>query len=345
MGDINAENEALSATWDSLSTEDAEALASTVYGIIGRAKRLASEKDDTFRIATASGSFTLKVANPKENPETLEFQDGALMHLESAAPQVPVPRLVRTLSGHPAHRLVLDDGKVRIVRLLSFIEGMLVAQTTAGIGQCFKLGVAFGQLGLGLRQYSVTPPEPIMWDISHTPGMRRLLPFVGDERRGAVAAVLDDFEKKISPFADTFRRQIIHNDLNPHNILVTDTDPEWVSGIIDFGDMVEAALVNDLAVAASYHLAGDVWLENLCALVEGYNTVSKLEDYEFDALPVLIKSRLAMTLAITEWRSAERPNERDYILRNHPASWKGLQNIGRIPDAALTKLLISSCKD
>jgi Ser/Thr protein kinase RdoA (MazF antagonist) len=339
-------NEALSVRWENLAPSEAELLCLHAFGVGGAAKRLASEKDDTFRVTSPEGvSYTLKVANPKEDAEGLEFQDGALIHLERVAPEVRVPRLIKTLSGENRYLLASPHGGARIVRLLSYLDGQLLSQTSANIAQCSQLGRAFARFGSGLSNYKARPVAKILWDISHLSDLRSLLGHIHLDRRSAVEQVIENFEKHVSPVAHGLRRQIIHNDLNPHNILVDDKSPDLVTGIIDFGDMVEAPLVNDLAVAVSYQLSDTMWLERLCALVEGYHAVTPLEYEEFLLLPYLIKARLAMTIAITEWRSSERPEERAYILRNHPASWKGLEHLNSVPEADLTKLLISSCKD
>ncbi len=339
--------DAFSASWVPISSHAAERLAADLYGIQATAKRLSSERDDTFQLTDGSGiSFTLKIAHPLEDQNGLRFQDGAMLHLEKAAPGVPVPRLVKTLSGDDTHRLPQEDGGFRTVRLLTYLEGDVLSHARRSVRQCQNIGTELARLARGLADYNGMPPDgKFLWDISHILDKRPLLAFVDPDRRPAIDAVIAGYESTILPRAAALRRQIIHNDMNPHNILVHPDAPETITGIIDFGDMVLAPIVNDVAVAASYHLSSQSWMDNLCALVKGYDAITPLQDEEFSALPLLIKARLALTVMITEWRSTERPAERDYILRNHAASWAGLQNLNGLSEQELAGTIRTFCKD
>lgn len=310
-----------------------------IYGFTGCTKRLSSERDETFLFTREDGvEFTLKIANAAEEPAALEFQDGALLHLARAAPHVPVPRLVLTRNGKESHTIQTVDGP-RIMRLLTFLRGDLQYRTSATARQSRNVGLALAQLGLGLKDYGGRPPcGKLMWDISHTLDLRAFTSFVGEERRKAVEAVLEEFEVALPSIRALKRRQIIHNDFNPHNILMQQDAPSEVSGIIDFGDMVEAPLINDVAVALSYHLATDNWRERAQAFLEGFIAVRPLEADEIELLPLLTRCRLAMSIIIAEWRSALFPDNRDYIMRNHASAWRSLQHIPQLTSAGLKSL-------
>ena len=332
--------DSMSATWNPTSLPDAEAAVAAVYGLAGTVKRLSSERDETFLFTRTDGTdFILKIANPAEDPAALEFQDGALMHLEAAAPSVPVPRLVKTLGREPSHTLSSADGP-RIMRLLTFLDGELQYRTPASEAQSRNVGRALAELGLGLEHYDGRPPEgKLMWDISHTLDLAAVVGDVGEERRAQVQAVLAEFERSLPAIAALERRQIIHNDFNPHNILLDPTEPAHVVGIIDFGDMVHAPVVNDLAVALSYHLATDNWAARISAFLEGFQSAGALEEAEIELLPLLTRSRLAMSIIIAEWRSAHFPENRAYIMRNHATAWRGLQNTADFTAAELKRLV------
>ena len=332
--------DSMSATWSATTLTDAAAAVRQIYGVDGTVKRLSSERDETFLFTRADGTdFVLKIANPAEDPAALEFQDGALMHLEAAAPAVPVPRLVPTKDGAPSHRLSTADGP-RIMRLLTFLGGELQYRTPASEAQSRNVGRALAELGLGLETYDGRPPAgKLMWDISHTLDLAAVVDNVAAERRTQVEAVLSEFERALPAITGLARRQIIHNDFNPHNILLDPAAPTAVVGIIDFGDMVHAPLINDLAVALSYHLATENWAERTGAFLAGFLSARALEPAEIELLPVLTRSRLAMSLIIAEWRSSRFPENRDYIMRNHVTAWQGLQNIRDLTPAGLRKLV------
>ncbi len=104
---------------------EAKALVAQIYGLAGTVERLSSERDETFLFTQDSATrYILKIANPAEDPVALEFQDGALLHLERHAPSIPVPRLAKTRDGQVNHTLHTPDGP-RIIRMLTYIEGEL----------------------------------------------------------------------------------------------------------------------------------------------------------------------------------------------------------------------------
>lgn len=326
--------DAMSASWRTTPLGDAQSAVAHAYGFRGGAKRLSSERDETFLFVRDDGTeFTLKIANPAEDPAALEFQDGALLHLAAVAPSVPVPRLIPTRSEEPSHVLVTPDGP-RIMRLLTFLHGELQYRTPTSEAQSRNIGRALAELGLGLENYGGRPPAgKLMWDISHTLDLAAVIDHVAPERRQRVEAALSEFARALPAIAGLKRRQIIHNDFNPHNILLDPAAPTKVVGIIDFGDMVHAPLVNDLAVALSYHLATEDWAARAGAFLEGFLSARALLPGEIELLPVLIRARLTMSVIIAEWRSARFPENRDYIMRNHSAAWRGLQNISHLsPD-------------
>lgn len=330
-------NDAFTIRWKPTGPEDASAIAARLYGITGPASRMSSERDDTFRIDAGGARYTLKIANPAEDPRALDFQDGALLHLEMRCPEVPVPRLVRTLDGAVQGRLADEGSPPRIVRMLTFLDGALLHAVPASIGQSGAIGAALGALDCGLADYSGTPPAgSLLWDMSHAADLRRLVTHVGPDLRSDVAAIFDEFADRVLPATDSLPRQIIHNDFNPHNIVVDPADPARVTGIIDFGDMVFAPRIFDVAVAASYHLRHPDWRDHLAALMGAYGAKNRLTAPELDLLPLLLKTRMAMTITISEWRAADRPAEAAYIRRNHPLAVAGLKHLSSIADRDLT---------
>ena len=63
--EANSDRTQLSTRVPDLSLEDAEGLVRRLYGIDGAARLLTSERDQNFRLVTASGdAYLLKVSNP-----------------------------------------------------------------------------------------------------------------------------------------------------------------------------------------------------------------------------------------------------------------------------------------
>jgi Ser/Thr protein kinase RdoA (MazF antagonist) len=226
------------------------------------------------------------------------------------------------------------------MRMLTFLYGELQYRTPASEAQSRNVGRALAELDLGLAGYDGRPPAgKLMWDISHMRDLAAVVGHVAPERRALAESVLAEFERALPAIRSLKRRQIIHNDFNPHNILLDPRAPDQVAGIIDFGDMVRAPLINDLAVALSYHQATDDWQARTRTFLEGFLSAGTLEPDEIELLPLLARCRLAMSFIISEWRSALFPENRAYIMRNHATAWRGLQNISDLTPAGLKRLV------
>lgn len=305
-----------------------------VFGIVGTAKPLASERDETILVQDVAGPrYVLKIANPTEQPEVLAFQTKALLHLAGKA---PVPQVVQARNGATMVTLQIG-GQNRIARMLNYLEGTPLHLTQRSLPQMAALGRGLAGLGQALADFADMPPEQdLLWDLTNAGRLRAYLPSVAPQRRGAVRAALDRYDMLAASGLAALPAQVIHNDFNPHNILMSPDNPDQIAGIIDFGDMVKAPVVCDLAVAMSYHLDAAEGLAPAMALLRAYHAHRPLSAAEIVALPVLLRMRLAMTLLITEWRSEQQPENAAYILRNHPACWAGLQLLNTLDDDALT---------
>jgi Ser/Thr protein kinase RdoA (MazF antagonist) len=136
------------------------------------------------------------------------------------------------------------------------------------------------------------------------------------EHRDAASRILQVFEVQAAVRLDTLRSQVIHNDFNLSNLLVSG-EPAALTGIIDFGDMIHAPLVCDVATAAAYQmLGGGDPLAALCYFVARFHEVLPLTHDEIEVLFDLAAARVVLILAITHWRAQRHPENRAYILRN-----------------------------
>jgi Ser/Thr protein kinase RdoA (MazF antagonist) len=76
--------------------------------------------------------------------------------------------------------------------------------------------------------------------------------------------------------------QPVHNDLNPHNVVVDPETQAVVAGIIDFGDLTCTARVNDLAIAARIRSpTATIPLAPACEMIAAYHAELPLEPAEF----------------------------------------------------------------
>jgi Ser/Thr protein kinase RdoA (MazF antagonist) len=88
-------------------------------------------------------------------------------------------------------------------------------------------------------------------------------------------------------------------------------DTDEIVGVIDFGDMVHAPLVQDLAVTlASFARHGEMSLDNAVAQVEAWNAVLPLTDDELEILHDLVlcgSRRRSRCTTFAFARSSSRP--------------------------------------
>jgi hydroxylysine kinase len=305
----------------------AQRLAAEHYGLIATVHRLDSERDQNFRLRSPDGrEYVLKIANPAEDRPVTNLQTEALLHLAAADPGLPVPRIFPALNGMTELDVTFDDGSIRVVRLLSFLAGTPMHAVEASAALRRSLGACAARLARGLGDFShCAASHKLLWDLQHAAELRPLIGAVPSERRSLVEHVLDDFETHALPMLPNLPSQPVHNDLNPHNVVV---DPETcadIAGIIDFGDLTWTARVNDLAITAAYQVADiDDPLAPACEMIAAYHEVLPLEPAELDVLFDLIATRMAMTIVISSWRAARYPANRDYILRNNAAAWARL---------------------
>jgi hydroxylysine kinase len=260
------------------------------------------------------------------------MQTEALLHLEAKATDLPVPRIFPALSGATEIGLAFEDGSARTVRLLSYLEGTPLHTVGPSAALLRDLGHCAGRLARGLRDFAHTGVRhKLLWDLQHAGELRPLVDAVSHQQRGAVEDVLGRFEMHALPVLAGLDRQAVHNDLNPHNIVVDPNRGDRIAGIIDFGDLAFTARINDLAIAAAYQVAdGDDPLEPACELIAAYHQVSPLDPVERDILFDLIATRIVMTIVIASFRAVRHPENRVYILRNYQGALVRLGRIARL---------------
>ncbi|WP_251976182.1 phosphotransferase [Salinicola avicenniae] len=327
----------------SVSTETAQRLLTTRFGLDAALKPLTGERDRNFRATTADGqTYLLKFTHPAERQAVSDFQVRALMHLAERDPTLPIPRVLRDRDGDPAPPLRLDDGRVSRVRLSTFLPGEPLADRVAAPAFQATLGDWLARLDAALADFDHPVRALSMpWDLQRADD---LLPqtesLTDDTTRETVRRVLQRFAEELRPRLATLPRQPIHNDLNGHNVLFAaapesrDAPPERPAAIIDFGDMLFAPRIVDLAVAAAYQMkAQDDPMTGALALIAGYHARTPLEATEVALLRGLIETRLAMAITVSTHRAKRYPENADYLLRNTAASWRALHYCTALPES------------
>jgi Ser/Thr protein kinase RdoA (MazF antagonist) len=329
-----------------LHEADVVLVASREYGLDGTVERLGGERDDNFLLTARNGSrFLLKVAHPRENVEVTNLQSSVLLFLEMYAPHIRVQRVVR--SGRGDADVVVDEGPLhgRVVRVTTFLEGTLMRSAPASPELRRDVGVCAALIGQALSSFDhPATRRHLLWDIQRAADVGPLVDeLAASPERTALRAVLDRFLSDVAPRVAELRSQVIHNDLSTDNLLVTD-DSLRVSGVLDFGDIVRAPAINELAIAVSYQLLSETDLvESAIDVVRGHHSVTPLDETELAVLPGLITARVVTWVTIPAWRSARIPGNDAYVLRNAERSRALFNALLEIPDEYFGERLRRAC--
>lgn len=309
-------------------TEVAELLRGR-YGLVGSLMRFDTEKDDTYLVRTDDGrQIVLKVANALEDEREIALQAALLQHLESVDPELPVPRVVPTNGGAAYFRIEDGSHRNRIVRALSFLEGTPLDRVNSTARERELLGGMLARLRLAMSGFSHPHDgRTIAWDVKHLARLGDLVVHVDDPaQRRALELGLSRFASLEAKLA-ACRTQVLHNDATRSNIVVDRAQPGFVTGIIDFGDVVRTAIAIDVSSALLNQLPRDA-SEDLFAdgkdLLRGYLRVADLTEAELALIPHLVMGRVIARALITTWRAARFPENAPYILRNTHQGWAQL---------------------
>jgi 4-aminobutyrate aminotransferase-like enzyme/Ser/Thr protein kinase RdoA (MazF antagonist) len=336
----------MSTAAPALTDDEATRAVADGWAIAGSAERLDSERDQNFRVRAADGrQFVLKISNPGELPDVLDFQARALEHVSRVAPALPVPRIEPGRGGNLLQRIAHDDSHY-LARLVHFLPGTPVADVEVTDELRSDMARVLAELGRALQGFfHPAARHPLLWDMQRAAFVEPLCRHIGDGRRRALAqTVFARFLGARSQLMESLRSQVIHNDFNPDNVLADGDHARRVVGIIDFGDLVQAPLIADLAVLLAYQVVGhDDPLAVAAPMVSAYHRVRPLEAAEVDILFDLICLRLAMSVTICAWRATEHPENVDYILGNHEGNFEALGRLHRIGSEEARGVFRSAC--
>ncbi len=303
-----------------ITEKDAVAIASKYYDLTVKVKFLPGDIDRNFLLSTRSKKFVLKI-HAQETPRTeIDFQNAALRHLGGFEGS---PRVIPNKDGD---EIFFYKGKY-LVRMVSYLEGTLFADMPVRTPNILRqLGAFVAQVDLALADFEhpAMRREGFLWDLTRadeviTPRLSSLrgsttaeaISPTGEEtaasgyrppRSDMVERVLERFKRRVKPALEDLRWQVIHNDANDYNILLNNG---MVTGLLDFGDMLYAPRVVEVAIAAAYALLGEEDVLGAAAnIAAGYHSVAALTATEISLLYDLICARLAVSVSI----SSERAN-------------------------------------
>jgi Ser/Thr protein kinase RdoA (MazF antagonist) len=289
------------------TASDALEAALARYGLSGTAASLPSERDQNFLIADPRrGKFVLKIANRDDSAELLDFQHEGMRRVAARGCGIQVPRIVPSLAGADTETLTSRAGVEHRLRVLTWVDGRVLAeQTPRGDALLESIGASMAQVDLALSEFAHPGMHRVLqWDLRHA-GIARahaaLLPGAWRTRAQAAFARWEELDWT------SLRHGVIHGDANDHNVLA---EPDRMTGLLDFGDMVHSAIVCDLAVALAYAMVGQPDpLAAAGAVIRGYHRRNPLTAPEQLALEVLVRARLAASLCYAAHNKIRDPDD------------------------------------
>lgn len=136
-----------------------------------------------------------------------------------------------------------------------------------------------------------------------------------DSVRQLVGSVLENYCEHILPVIEHLPAGVTHGDLNENNLLVTPEEPDVISGLIDFNDIVHAPYVADLGVCLAYLMLvvkGNP-ATSVLPIIRGYVAERRLQPAERDTLFYWALSRLAQSIAYG-FETYRKDPENEYLM-------------------------------
>lgn len=309
---------------------DIQQLAKQHYGLTVLAKALNGYDEQNFLLTGSNGKkYIFKVATDEHGLHFLDAQVRIINHLAKSAVANRLQQFLLNTEGRELTTLVIE-GKNYYLRILSFLEGVFwVDAPLRNDALHLDLGRFLGQMDEALKNFS----HPAMhrhytWDISTAADANHKLHCITNhERRRIAGYFLLQFETEVVRVLASLRHAYAHNDANDYNVLV---NGNIVCGLIDFGDMVYTALVNNVAVACTYAMLNSAEpLQAATLVVRGYNEVYPLTQQELELLYYLIAARLCISVTQSAYNASLSSDNEHHFITEKPA-WNLLYKLIRI---------------
>ncbi len=303
-----------------------------IYGISGSLKPLAGERDQNHVLTTQDNErYLVKVAGPDEDKSVVDYQIQTLLHIERKNPALNIPRNLKTLTGENYGIIKSRSGKEHMLRLLSFLDGVPMCEgDEPSLETLYDAGCFQGKMCAALTDFSHPSEGYFMpWDISQglvlSPSLH--ISKYGDVER-LVMSLVDHFKNDVLPKMADLRKQTIHNDTHDGNVLRSAPDVNDFIGVIDFGDIVYAPLVQDLSIPMTRFvgLAVDP-IASASAYVKGFASSFPLLAEEVDILYDLLLLRASLTVQLIDFRIANGDANSEGLIEEYPRLVTMLENL------------------
>ena len=329
------------------ATEVAQEIADA-YGLEGQWDSLVGERDQNFRLKAENGkNYVVKIAGRDEDPDITDFQVKALLYLEKGSPQLPVPRIVRTRSGGCLSEIIDTAGITHGVRVVTFLDGIPYSEGDfPDVENLQKIGGFMGEMVKALKGFNHKASKHFMpWNLSNGVAVSRdLWTEAAEDIKTLAAPMLDRLRCEVLPSLNACPSQVIHNDAHPYNLLRADAVSQDVVGLIDFGDMVYAPIINELAVTATtFQRRSAEGLDTVENLLIGFHCAHPLSDAEVSLLWDAIILRLLITILLSDVKLKIGADQDPDVFEDRTEAYDMLLKISKLDHMSTVNKLRSVC--
>ncbi|RLA00206.1 MAG: hypothetical protein DRQ47_09825 [Gammaproteobacteria bacterium] len=330
------------------SENEIAAKVKAIYGLSGLWSTLVGERDQNFRLITDGGQkYVVKIAGPDEDLDVSDFQVQALIHLEKVSPNIPVPRIIRTNAGNCLSSISDSKGVSHALRIVTYLEGIPYGEGNfPDNAHLQKIGAFQGEMVNAMAGFSHHASSHFMpWNLSNGVAVSKdLWAVAAEDVKSLAAPLLPRLRDHVLPILNASPSQVIHNDAHPYNLLRQDIESQDVTGLIDFGDMVYAPIINDLAVMATTFQRKNINdIEIVTNLLIGFHRAHPLTDEQVSLLLDAMILRLLITILLTDIKINMEAMQDPDILTDRVEAFDMLQRICRIDHDGMVNNLRAAC--
>lgn len=324
-----------------------ESVLASAFGInAARISMLGGETDQNMRVQTAEGDVWFARVT-EGSADELAWQNAMLIHIETTAPDIPIPRLHTTTDGRVWHEFRGADDELLTLRVMSWLPGRILAEIEHHSDDLLgQFGAVAGRLSAAL---ATMPPacteETHDWDMrSGVEVVAAVRHAISEPKNAENVDKVMTWYAEVAPLLASLPQSVVHHDLNDANVLA-DVDVDGrahISGIVDFGDALYSARVTELAIAVAYAMVRkDDPLAAAAAVVAGFHSVVALTAEELSVVYPMALARLCMNAAT--WNSRVLSTGSAYGRARMHDTWPTLDRAVEIHPAVAEEAIRLAC--
>lgn len=270
-------------------------------------------ENSNYLLSTDAGMHILTLYEKRVNIDDLPFFLGLMEHLSKNGLECPQPIALKsgeqlsTLAGRPS-------------AIISYLDGNSVRRPSTS--HCLQLGEAMAQMHLAGEGFDIKRPNALTVE-----NWRPLYDMSGKGSdtvaNGLSKLIEDELTYLEAAWPKGLKTGVIHADLFPDNVFFL---KDKLSGIIDFYFACNDVLAYDIAICINawcFEADHSFNVTKAQAMLKGYNSVRKMSEEEYKALPVLCRgsalrfllTRLYDWLNVPEGALVTPKNPAEYIAK------------------------------